>query len=113
MRISCGGCSLTQVRQHDFSGRNEGPHVCDKGKINTGLNRLHHEPVWPSGKALGWSAEGPRFSPLRLSFLLKIGGLWTLFCDFAHTINEMLKRLTQLPTLMQNHSCGESVTSRC
>ena len=71
------------------------------------------EPVWPSGKALGWSAEGPRFSPLRLSFLLKIGGLWTLFCDFAHTINEMLKRLTQLPTLMQNHSGGDSVTSRC
>ena len=29
------------------------------------------EPVWPSGKALGWSAEGPRFDPLRLSFPLK------------------------------------------
>ena len=27
------------------------------------------EPVWPSGKALGWEAEGPRFDPLRLSFL--------------------------------------------
>ena len=26
-------------------------------------------PVWPSGKALGWEAEGPRFDPLRLSFL--------------------------------------------
>ena len=27
------------------------------------------EPVWPSGKALGWEAEGPWFDPLRLSFL--------------------------------------------
>ena len=30
----------------------------------------------------------------------------------AHTINEMLKWLAQLPTLMQNHSGGDSVTSR-
>ena len=27
------------------------------------------EPVWPSGKALGWEAEGHWFDPLRLSFL--------------------------------------------
>ena len=40
-------------------------------------------------------------------------GLWTLSCDFAHTIHETLKWLTQLPTLMQNHSGGDSVTSRC
>ena len=26
------------------------------------------EPVLPSGKALGWLAEGPWFDPLRLSF---------------------------------------------
>ena len=32
---------------------------------------------------------------------------------FAHTINETLKWLTQLPTLMQNHSGGDSVASRC
>ena len=50
-----------------------------------------NEPVWPSGKALGWQAEGPRFDPLRLSFLFKNCGLWTLSCDFAHTINETLK----------------------
>ena len=25
------------------------------------------ESVWPSGKALGWQAEGPRFDPLRVS----------------------------------------------
>ena len=71
------------------------------------------EPVWPSGKALGWKAEGPRFDPLRLSFLFKNGGLWTLSRDFAHTINETLKWLTQLPALMQNHSGGDSVASRC
>ena len=39
--------------------------------------------------------------------------LWTLSCDFAHTINETSKWLTQLLTLMQNHSGGDSVTSRC
>ena len=71
------------------------------------------ELVWPSGKALGWEAEGPRFDPLRLSFLFKNCGLWTLSCDFAHTINETLKWLTQLPILMPNHSGGDSVTSRC
>ena len=36
-----------------------------------------------------------------------------LSCDFAHTINETSKWLTQLPTLMQNYSGGDSVTSRC
>ena len=42
------------------------------------------EPVWPSGKVLGWYTEGPRFdSPLRLSFLFKCCGLWTLSCDFV------------------------------
>ena len=58
--------------------------------------------MWPSGKALGWKAEGPRFDPLWLSFLFKNCGLWTLSCDFAHTINETLKWLTQLPALMQS-----------
>ena len=29
-------------------------------------------------------------------------GLWTLFCDFAYTINVTLKCLTQLPALMQS-----------
>ena len=71
------------------------------------------EPVWPSGKALGWEAEGLWFDPLRLSLLFKNCGLWTLSCYFAHTINETLKWLKQLPTLMQNHSGGDSVASRC
>ena len=30
---------------------------------------LSGEAVRPTGKALGWKAEGPRFDPLRLSFL--------------------------------------------
>ena len=46
-------------------------------------------------------------------FSSKKCGLWTLSCEFAHTINETLKWLTQLPTLMQNHSGGDGVTSRC
>ena len=33
------------------------------------------EPVWPSGKALGWQAEGPRFE--------SACGLWSLPCDFV------------------------------
>ena len=71
------------------------------------------EPVRPSGKALGWQAEGPRFDPLRLSFLFKNCVLRTLSCDFAHIFNETSEWLTQLPTLMQTHSGGDSVTSRC
>ena len=79
---------------------------------HAGFRSLTSEQVWPSGKALGWSAEGPRFDPLRLSFLFKNGGLRTLSFGFAHTINETLKWLTQLPTLMQSHSGGDSVASR-
>ena len=72
------------------------------------------EPVLPSGrrlagkqKDLGSIRFGSPFSSLQN------GGLWTLSCDFAHTINETLKWLSQLPTLMQNHSGGDSVTGRC
>ena len=39
--------------------------------------------------------------------------LWTLSRDFAHTINETLKWLAQLPIWMRNHSGGDSVASRC
>ena len=44
------------------------------------------EPVWPSGKALGWSAEaeGPRFESASALLSLQKGcGLWTLSCDFV------------------------------
>ena len=34
-------------------------------------------------------------------------------CDFAYTINETLKYLTQMPTFMQSYSGGDSVASRC
>ena len=40
-------------------------------------------------------------NPLRLSFLLKSCGLWTLFCDFVpHNQNETFKWLTSLHILM-------------
>ena len=32
------------------------------------------EPVWPSGKAVGWLAEGPRFDTA--SALLSLQKLW-------------------------------------
>ena len=70
------------------------------------------EPVWPSGKALDCEVEGPRFDPLWLSFLIENCGLWTLSCHFAHTKHQTFKWLTQLPTLTQNHSGGDSVVSR-
>ena len=40
-------------------------------------------------------------NPLRLSFLFKGCGLWTLSCDFVPHNYETLKRLSSLPTLMQ------------
>ena len=42
----------------------------------------------------------------------KKSGLRTLSCDFAQTIYETSKCLTQLSALMQSHSSGDSVTSR-
>ena len=43
------------------------------------------EPVWPSGKALGWEAKGPRFDTASALLTLQKGcGLWTLPCDFVH-----------------------------
>ena len=64
------------------------------------------EPIWPSGKALGWQADGPSSSRLRLSFLLTSCGLIASSCDFAPPpeMNELLKWLIPLPILMQNHS---------
>ena len=44
-----------------------------------GLDGGSSEPVWRSGKALGWLAEGPRFeSASALLSLLKGCGLWTV-----------------------------------
>ena len=36
--------------------------------------QLSREPLWPSGKALGWYAEGPRFDTA--SALLSLQKLW-------------------------------------
>ena len=42
------------------------------------------EPVWPSDKALGWWAEGPRFESASALLSLQKGfGLWTLSCYFV------------------------------
>ena len=43
--------------------------------------RFRWEQVWPSGKAGKQKDLGS--NPLRLSFLFKRCGLWTLFCDFV------------------------------
>ena len=44
-------------------------------------------PVWPSGKAVGWQAEGPRFDTASALLSLQKGcGLWALSCDFVHHI---------------------------
>ena len=65
---------------------------------------LFPEPVWPSGKALGWKAEELRLESI--SALLSLQKLWSV--DMWHclvtlslTINETLKWLSSLPILMQ------------
>ena len=57
------------------------------------------EPVRPSGKAGKRRDLGS--NPLRLSFLFKSCGLWTLSCDLVPHSYETLKCLSLLPTLMQ------------
>ena len=41
-----------------------------------------YEPVWPSGKALGWLAEGSRLDSAPFSSK-RSRRLWTLSCDFV------------------------------
>ena len=70
---------------------------------------------WEGGGSLykpNATLEGPRFDPLLLSFLFKTCGLWTLSCDFAHTIHETLKCLIQLPALTLSQSGGDSEASK-
>ena len=51
------------------------------------------EPIWPSGKALGWYAEGPQFDTASALLSLQKGcGLWTLSCP-----TETLKWLSSPP----------------
>ena len=73
-----------------------------------------NEPVWPSDKVLLRLVSGGtsvRIRRLRLSFLLKSCGLWTLSCDFVPHNYETLKWLSSLPILMQesSHSGGDSI----
>ena len=82
------------------------PNITPPGHFQT-KNTFHifHEAVRPSGKALGWEAEGFWFdSALALLSLQKLG---TLFLSLI--INEPLKWLLPQPILMQNHSGGDSV----
>ena len=51
------------------------------------------EDIWPYGEPPAGS------NPLRLSFLFKSCGLWTLPSDFV--LNETLKWLSSLPILMK------------
>ena len=62
------------------------------------LTAASREPVWPSGKVLGWSAEGPGLDSVSALLSLQSAcGLWTLFCHFVLKINETLKWLSSLP----------------
>ena len=55
----------------------DGPEVIDRTLRSVPRNPLHlSEPVWPSGKALGWYAEGPRFESA--SALLSLQNLWSV-----------------------------------
>ena len=67
------------------------------------------EPVWPSGRAVGWKAEGPRFESASALLSLQRLWLWTQLVTLSLTINETLKWLSSLPTLCRSHSGGDSV----
>ena len=54
--------------------------------LHTLLGRL----VWPSGKALGWEAEGPWLDSASALLSLQKGcGLWTLHCDFVKFVKKI------------------------
>ena len=61
------------------------PHGFVDVKHHVYVSTAKGEPVWLSGKALGWQAEGPRFDTASALLSLQKGcGLWTLSCDFVH-----------------------------
>ena len=66
------------------------------------LNFQYGEPVWPSGTG---KQKDFGSNPLRLSFLFKCCGLWTLSCDFVPHNYEILKWLSSLPIVMQESFC--------
>ena len=67
------------------------------------------EPVWPSGRALCWQAGGPRFDPLRLSFLSnKQTNKQTIELWFMDTC------VVTLPTqLMKHYTVSHSCVPSC
>ena len=89
-----------------------------KNKLKRGGPSSAGEPAWPSGKALRLVS---RRTSVRSASALRFGSPFSsevvvyghLSRDFALTMNEALKWLTQLPTLMQSHSGGDSVASSC
>ena len=75
------------------------PQSCILNSFNV---HMFCEPVWPSGKALGWEAEGPRFeSASALLSLQKLRSAGHCLVTLSLTINETLKWLSSLPVLIQ------------
>ena len=60
-----------------------------------------------------WAGKQTDLSSIRFGspFSPKIMVYGQPSCDFAHTVNETLKWLSQLPTLMRSHSGGNSAAS--
>ena len=67
--------------------------------LATQMGVMIREPVWPSSKA--GKQKDLSSNLLRLSFVFKSCGLWTLSCDFVPHNYETLKWLSSLPILMQ------------
>ena len=60
-----------------------------------------------------WAGKQTDLSSIRFGspFSPKIMVYGQPSCDFAHTVNETLKWLSQQPTLMRSHSGGNSAAS--
>ena len=73
-----------------------------------------HEPVWPSGKALGWYAETSRFDSASALFVFKkVVVCGHCVVTLSLTINETLKWLSSLPILMQESFWWWQCSDRC
>ena len=94
-------CHHRTVLQETYSGGRH--HHC------LVVQETEHTPLSPP---YGLAREARSYK-LDEHLLCEYCGLWTLSCVFAQTMNETLKWLTQLPTLLQNHSGGDNVASRC